>query len=362
MKAIGHVFGCALMVLSAAGISPAFADEPTDENFCDWYSAFSVAIAHKAITQNPDCLDFGRGLHENKDMHFSWCMRNTKETVTGAGRHIADLAEQCSAPSNPRPAQNNPDAFAAKVAAGGQTWMVERLIPGVCYAELIDNSKQEYFGRMIRFEFSDGQYRLVSDFSRADGMHNVLVDGRGFRTHFEQVSDAVTATVGQDFIAAVKRGSRLNLNFEPDGPGYSLSGSAAALDMMLDCASGRQAAARQTATQPAPPPASPPTREPSVIQGSCRLIVDGMTYIDRRGDCPIWMENDGSGRLWINTNRVNDMPDYFAELSPDGNGFASGHWNGEPGATHAQGWLGDDFQLGKGGCWSNSRATICAAR
>ena len=98
-----------------------------------------------------------------------------------------------------------------------------------------------------------------------------------------------------------------------------------------------------------------------VIYGNCRLIVDGMTYIDMK-DCPIWLSNDGTGSFWINTDRENTLPDYFAELTPNGDGTASAHWNGEPGATHAQSLIGEDLKLGQGGCWSNGNSTLCASK
>lgn len=105
------------------------------------------------------------------------------------------------------------------------------------------------------------------------------------------------------------------------------------------------------------------TADPYVIKGSCKLVVDGTTYLDmRNGTCPIWMENDGTGRFWINTDRDVYLGDYFAEVSPAGDGTAQAHWNGTPGATHAQGYLGDDLTMGAGGCWTGKRVTVCAAR
>ncbi|MEC7764197.1 MAG: hypothetical protein VX874_20005 [Pseudomonadota bacterium] len=105
------------------------------------------------------------------------------------------------------------------------------------------------------------------------------------------------------------------------------------------------------------------TADPYVIKGSCKLVVDGTTYVDMRGgSCPIWMEKDGTGRFWINTDRDGYLGDYFAEVSPAGDGTAQAHWNGTPGATHAQGYLGDDLTMGSGGCWTGKRVTVCAAR
>lgn len=104
------------------------------------------------------------------------------------------------------------------------------------------------------------------------------------------------------------------------------------------------------------------TAGPKVIYGSCKLVVDGQVHVDRASGCPIWLENDGSGTFWVNTDRDSYLGDWFAEVRPDGSGLASAWWNGQAGATHAQGFLGEDFRLGSAGCWSNARATICAAR
>lgn len=143
-------------------------------------------------------------------------------------------------------------------------------------------------------------------------------------------------------------------SFGPQVMSYPLRGSNRALHETLACA---MPGSVEHAVQPDAGPG-----QPYVIRGTCRLVVDGSTLIDRRGDCPIWMANDGTGTFWINTDRESPLPDYFAELEPQGNGIGWAHWNGEPGATHAQALLGEDFRMGSGGCWSNARATICAAR
>jgi|GEM_PF-5705836 len=151
--------------------------------------------------------------------------------------------------------------------------------------------------------------------------------------------------------------SSVHFAYEVDGPqvaSHTLRGSSRAMQATLACAMPG------SVENPVTPDASPDA--PSVIRGSCRLVVDGRTYIDRRGDCPIWMQNDGSGTFWINTDRESPLPDYFATLEPQGNGIGWAYWNAEPGATHAQAPLGEDFRMGAGGCWSNARATICAAR
>lgn len=108
--------------------------------------------------------------------------------------------------------------------------------------------------------------------------------------------------------------------------------------------------------------AAGPGGKEAVIRGSCKLKVDGHTYVDIRETCPIWLAYDGTGRFWINTDRSGYLGDYFAEVAPAGNGTASANWNGIEGGTHAQNFLGEDFRKAPGGCWVNNFAEICATR
>ncbi|MBB4123477.1 hypothetical protein [Martelella radicis] len=135
---------------------------------------------------------------------------------------------------------------------------------------------------------------------------------------------------------------------------FALSGSSRASEETFACF--------QNASSP--PPAQPQQQSsgPNVIYGSCKLIVAGKTYVDMAAGCPIWLANDGTGTFWINTDRENYLGQYFAEVSPFGDGTAGAHWNAEPGATHAQAPLGEGFRLTGGGCWTNGNATVCAAR
>lgn len=137
---------------------------------------------------------------------------------------------------------------------------------------------------------------------------------------------------------------------------FPLTGSSRAARAVFDCAMPG------SSQNPVRADSAPAAGQPYVLAGSCSLVVEGRTLLDRRGDCPIWMQNDGTGAFWINTDREAYLGEYFASIEPRGDGTASGHWNGMPGATHAQAFLGEDFRMGGGGCWSNARATICAAR
>ena len=346
---VGLAWGCLLAVL-AVGASDSRAES---RQFCRQYASTTADVASDAISRNPACQDYNRGVHANYDMHFNWCMNNSRDTVTGAADHIRSLAASCAgaARSQPPAANDEPGVFARHKA-----WVVRSDHPGSCSAEIIDRSKGQYSGELLRLQFSGGEFLLVSDYTGGGDFVHILVDGQVYPTHFSHESDTVVARIDRNLVAALKRGSVLNLNFDPTGPQYSLSGSSAAIDLMMQCARGQS-----PSSQPAPPPA-PASGGPDVIHGACKLMVDGRMLLDIRQDCPIWMANDGTGAFWINTDRDVYLGDYFAEVTPSGNGLASGHWNGERGATHAQAWLGDDFRLGNRGCWSNARATICASR
>ncbi|GKX35340.1 MAG: hypothetical protein MnENMB40S_29580 [Rhizobiaceae bacterium MnEN-MB40S] len=327
---VGLAWGCLLAVL-AVGASEVRAES---RQFCRQYASTTADVVRDAISKNPACQDYHRGVHDNYDMHFNWCIHNSRDTVMGATDHIRSLA----APAGPG------------VYARHNAWVIRKDYPGICSAEIIDRSKGQYLGELLRFQFSSGDFRIVSDYTGGGDFTHILVDGQAFPAHFAHESDAVVARIDRNLVSALKRGSVLNLNFDPTGPQYSLSGSSAAIDLMTQCARGQN---------PSPQPA-PASAGPNVIHGACKLMVDGRMLLDIRQDCPIWMANDGTGTFWVNTDRDVYLDDYFAEVKPSGNGLASGHWNGERGATHAQAWPGDDIRLGNGGCWSNACATICA--
>ncbi|MEQ8899402.1 MAG: hypothetical protein RID23_20175 [Roseovarius sp.] len=126
--------------------------------------------------------------------------------------------------------------------------------------------------------------------------------------------------------------------------------------------SSRAAEATYACVQTTASAATAPAPAPKVIRGSCKLVVEGQVYVDMASDCPIWLAGDGTGSFWINTDREHHLGDYFAQVEPDGRGGAAAWWNGSAGARHAQGFLGDDFRLGSGGCWLNAKAMVCAAK
>lgn len=358
-----HHFKSALLglVLTACGVSAAYAQDSqrTDDRFCQQYASSTADVANEAISRNPGCLDFSRGVHGVYAMHYDWCLRNSRDTVWGAADHIRNLAAQCSgqgngngngygngnAGGNPAP---EPRPEGSRTYAQFGNWEVIYWPTGACSAQLTDYSKGQGGGRMLRFDADYNGFWLLSDQLSDTFPASALIDGQFYPMTLSIIGDTTSTPVDRNFLAAVQRGNRMNLNFDPEGPEYTLSGSSRAIDSMLECAG--------LANQPKP------AKEPYVLLGSCKLIVDGQTYVNMPNNCPIWMANDGTGTFWINTNRDTYLGEYFAEISPFGNGFAGGHWNGMRGSTHAQAFLGEDFRQSTGGCWVNARATICAAR
>lgn len=181
-------------------------------------------------------------------------------------------------------------------------------------------------------------------------------DGNGFQWRSYSASNAEPDGVLDDLVL---NSPKVSFAYLVPGEGehiesFSLKGYADASVKTTECING--------ANDTSAPAAEAAVAEPKVIKGTCKLVVDGKTYVDIKKTCAIWMANDGTGTFWINADRETYLGDYFAEIMPAGDGTASGHWNGEKGATHAQSFLGEDFKQGKGGCWKNKRATICAVK
>ncbi len=102
LKFLRTFLAASLGLAAGAIVQPSFA-QSGGERYCHQYASIVASIAGDAIRQNPNCLDFSRGVHAVEDMHFSWCMRNSRSTVDGAADNIRRLARECSGGS----ARNN---------------------------------------------------------------------------------------------------------------------------------------------------------------------------------------------------------------------------------------------------------------
>ncbi|ATQ69619.1 hypothetical protein Ms3S1_36160 [Methylosinus sp. 3S-1] len=86
------MLGCA----SAAVAMPNDPDTtPGDGYFCDKYASSTKRFVDGVLARKPSCLDYGKGVHADYQMHFSWCQRTPRTEVEGAARHIRDLGRQC---------------------------------------------------------------------------------------------------------------------------------------------------------------------------------------------------------------------------------------------------------------------------
>ena len=83
-----------LLAISSQGL----AQSVTDDRFCKQYANQVTDISKEAIAKNKSCLDFSRGVHAFHQMHYNWCLKNTRETVYGAADNIGRLADQCTSP------------------------------------------------------------------------------------------------------------------------------------------------------------------------------------------------------------------------------------------------------------------------
>ena len=67
-----------------------------DARFCGNYAKNASEVAGAAMKKNLACLDPSRGVHDNYQSHFDWCMKNPPSSVQGAEANIRRLAAQCT--------------------------------------------------------------------------------------------------------------------------------------------------------------------------------------------------------------------------------------------------------------------------
>lgn len=68
---------------------------PGNEGFCQNYAASTSKFVAKVLEKKPSCLDVGKGVHADYNMHLTWCRYTPRTNVEGAARHIRDLANRC---------------------------------------------------------------------------------------------------------------------------------------------------------------------------------------------------------------------------------------------------------------------------
>lgn len=125
---ISHIVICSLSVIGGAVGANAMPNDPDTTpggpRFCQQYASTTSNVVAGGLQQNPSCLDYGRGVHSNYQMHYDWCMRTPRTEVEGASMHIRDLVARCTgapAPQKPRAAAPPPpdDGIGWTRASGG---------------------------------------------------------------------------------------------------------------------------------------------------------------------------------------------------------------------------------------------------
>lgn len=102
--------------VSVAGAMPNDPDTtPGGEAFCKMYASTTARLVADALKRKSSCLDYGKGVHSDYQMHHDWCMRTPATEVEGAANHIRDLVNRCLAAGG---TQGQP-----KKAAAGVDWI-----------------------------------------------------------------------------------------------------------------------------------------------------------------------------------------------------------------------------------------------
>ena len=98
MKSIFAIctFTAMLSFLNMASAMPNDPDTtPGNEGFCQNYAKSTSEFVAKVLAQKSSCMDVGRGVHADYNMHLTWCRYTPQTNVEGAARHIRDLANRC---------------------------------------------------------------------------------------------------------------------------------------------------------------------------------------------------------------------------------------------------------------------------
>ena len=145
-----------------------------DARFCGNYAKNASEVAGTAMRKNPACLDPSRGVHDNYQSHFDWCMKNPPSSVQGAEANIRRLAAQCTgnasnppqAGAAPKPSSGALNASRAKTISfpGGRYTRLQ----GDHWAELGDNGGRFNF---VQTNINDHQIFLQD---RSRGVHITL--------------------------------------------------------------------------------------------------------------------------------------------------------------------------------------------
>ncbi|MGE3646345.1 MAG: hypothetical protein AB7F96_21070 [Beijerinckiaceae bacterium] len=87
---------CALALTGAISAANAQGGAPGGPAYCKMYASTTAGTVRDALNRNSACLDYSKGVHNNYNMHYDWCMRTPTAQVESAANHIRELANKCS--------------------------------------------------------------------------------------------------------------------------------------------------------------------------------------------------------------------------------------------------------------------------
>jgi hypothetical protein len=279
----------ALLVSTAA-----FAQgSPGDDTFCRQYADTVATAAEDAIRTNPACLDPGRGVHGDRDMHRQWCARTPQDRVESASVHVRRLAARCGtllvAPQDYGGYAIIGDGQMEQPYGRARQWQVSAAFSGrlfmYCVAETRIGDSTVRIG-VDRSMPGDGtQWQLaVPVRSNPDWQGRLEIDGSepagraGADVSGTAVFDWTIAWLNMGQVDALRNGQQAVLGVGRADYDFSLAGIAAAITKVEECrqrlgrvmpaSAPQQAQGRPQFDAPAPrqqqAQAQPP-RQPAVV-------------------------------------------------------------------------------------------------
>lgn len=273
----------AAVAMAVAGVfqlaGAALAQQPPgDAAFCNEYADTAATAAGDAIALNPNCIDYNSGVHDNRKMHYDWCLRNPRDSAEGAALHIRQLASRCT-----RGVIAMPNDYGGYDIAGNRSferpyasvrqWDVKVAVTGrtfmYCVAETggPDHPVRIGFDRVM--PGGSGQWQLAVPVQAGkDWQGQLEVDGAapaagaGAMVSGTATDGWAIAWLNMGQVDALRNGSTAVLGVGRGDYDFSLKGIAAAITKIDECRDRRGAgataapAAQKTGQAPAAAPAA----------------------------------------------------------------------------------------------------------
>lgn len=237
------------LALLALPAGPALS-QPGDAAFCRQYAEFAATVAADAIEIQPLCNQPGRGVHNSRSMHMSWCARTPQEEVEGAATHIQRLASRCT-----NGALAMPQEYGGHNIAGNERfeqpyaqvrqWEVRSASSGrslmYCVAVLTEGDRQIRLGHDLVMPGGGGQWQLAIPVRSAPDWEGTLrVDnGRGYQMSGAVAGNWTIAWLRQQDLQLLRDGRSAVLRIGARDYPITLQSLAAAILKVEECRNRR---------------------------------------------------------------------------------------------------------------------------